>query len=248
MNWLVFATQGTPALDYAVQELEDRGINFSDFPCDRVTHLLLPVPCKQTGAELTEVLNSLPRTITVVGGFLDRPELSGYRCVDLLKDPHYLAKNAMITAYCALELAEKELSVTWEDCPVLILGWGRIGKCLGRLLDNLGAQVSIAARKDGDLAMIAALGYDSRNIGGLDYILRRYRVIFNTVPSPVLNRAQTALCREDCVLVELASAPGMDAPHIIDGRGLPGKLAPESAGKLIARTVMGLWAREEDRL
>jgi dipicolinate synthase subunit A len=152
----------------------------------------------------------------------------------------------MITAYCAIELAQKEMAVTWEDCPVLLLGWGRIGKCLGSLLKNLGAQVSIAARKETDLAMIAALGCDGREISQLDYILRRYRVIFNTVPFPVLSRAQAELCREDCVLVELASAPGIDAPNVIDGRGLPGKMAPESAGKLIARTVMGLWAREEE--
>lgn len=248
MNWLIYATAGNPALMSAVRELEKRGISFADTPGSGVTHLLLPVPCRLTGEELKDILSQLPPNITVLGGFLDRPELSQYRCRDLLKDPRYLAKNAMITAYCALELAQKELSVIWEDCPVLILGWGRIGKCLGSLLKKLGAQVSVAARKEADLAMIAALGCDGRDIGQLDYILRRYRVIFNTVPSPVLRRAQTGLCREDCILVELASKPGIDAPNVIDGRGLPGKLAPESAGKLIARTVMGLWAREEGTL
>ena len=246
MNWLIYATQGDPALSHAVRELENRGISVTDSPGERVTHLLLPVPCRLSGAALMDILYQLPKKVTVLGGFLDRPELAGHRCIDLLKDPRYLAKNAMITAYCALELAQSQLSVTWEDCPVLILGWGRIGKCLGSLLKALGAQVSIAARKEADLAMIAALGCDGRDIGSLDYILRRYRVIFNTVPSPILSKAQAGLCREDCILVELASSPGMEAPNIIDGRGLPGKLAPESAGKLIARTIMGLWAREEE--
>lgn len=245
---LIFATEGSPALAFAARELEKRGISFADSPGPGVTHLLLPVPCRFTGAEIKEILDRLPKNITVLGGFLDRPELKGYRCLDLLKDHRYLAKNAMITAYCALGLAQREMAVTWEDCPVLILGWGRIGKCLGSLLNSLGAQVSVAARKESDLAMIAALGCDGRDIGKLDCILRRYRVIFNTVPSPVLTRVQTQLCREDCILVELASVSGMDAPNVIDGRGLPGRLAPESAGKLIARTVMGLWAREEESL
>lgn len=246
MNWLIYTANNDPSLGYAVQELEKRGISFADAPCARVTHLLLPVPCRLSREQTADILNQLPPSISVIGGFLDRPELAHYRCLDLLKDPRYLAKNAMITAYCAIELAQKEMAVTWEDCPVLLLGWGRIGKCLGGLLKNLGAQVSIAARKETDLAMIAALGCDGREISQLDYILRRYRVIFNTVPFPVLSRAQAELCREDCVLVELASAPGIDAPNVIDGRGLPGKMAPESAGKLIARTVMGLWAREEE--
>ena len=248
MKRLIFATEGSPALDHAVRELETRGISFAENPCDQVTHLLLPVPCRLSAGELSALLARLPKNITVLGGFLDRPELAAYTCLDLLKDQRYLAKNAMITAYCALKLGGETLGVTWEDCPVLILGWGRIGKCLGSLLKNLGAEVSIAARKESDLAMIAALGCDGRDIRQLDYILRRYRVIFNTVPAPVLSRAQAALCREDCVMVELASAPGIDARNVIDGRGLPGKLAPESAGKLIARTVMGLCAREEETL
>ena len=242
---LVFALGGTPSLDYAKKELENRGICFADEPCVEVTDLLLPVPCKLTQEALAQALGGLNMEITVMGGFLDRPELAGYRCMDILKDQRYLAKNAMITAYCALNLAQREMKVIWEGCPVLILGWGRIGKCLGSLLKALGAQVSVAARKEGDLAMLAALGYDGRDIGNLDCILRRYRVIFNTVPQSVLSGVQTALCREDCLLIELASSPGIEASHVIDGRGLPGRLAPESAGKLIARTVLGLWAREE---
>ena len=242
---LVYAAGNVPALRFAVEELENRGISVVREPEEGVTDLLLGVPCRLGEGELRGLLRELPADIRVLGGFLDRPELAGYRCTDLLKDQRYLAKNAMITAYCALTLAERDMKVTWEDCPVLILGWGRIGKCLGRLLKALGACVSIAARKDSDLAMLAALGYDGREIGTLDCILRRYRVIFNTVPHPVLSGAQTALCRENCVLVELASSSGMDGQNVIDGRGLPGKLAPESAGKLIARTVLGLWARED---
>lgn len=248
MKRLFFATDGSPALNYAVQELEKRGISFAESPREQVTHLLLPVPCKLSAGELRSILAGLPKNMTVLGGFLDRPELADYACLDLLKDERYQAKNAMITAYCALQIAGEPLPVTWEGCPVLILGWGRIGKCLGSLLKNLGAEVSIAARKETDLAMIAALGCDGRDIRQLDYILRRYRVIFNTVPCPILSRAQTALCRGDCVMVELASSPGIDAPNVIDGRRLPGKLAPESAGKLIARTVMRLCAREEETL
>lgn len=245
-NRLVYAPCTGAAIDHAVEELENRGVCITQNPGTGVTDLLLPVPCKLPGEQLRDILHGLPGDIQVLGGFLDREELEGYRCQDLLQDPVYLAKNAMITAYCGLTLAGKEMAVTWADCPVLILGWGRIGKCLGSLLRSLGARVSVAARKEADLAMIAALGCDARQIAALDCILRRYRVIFNTVPSPVLSRAQTGLCRGDCLFVELASSPGMDAPRVLDGRGLPGKMAPESSGKLIARTVLGFWAREED--
>ena len=244
-NRLVYVAGDLPALRYAVEELENRGIKFAQDPRMDVTDLLLGVPCKMTGVELERILTELPKEISIFGGFLDRPELVKYRCHDLLKMQHYQAKNAMITAFCALSLAEREMKVTWEDCPVLVLGWGRIGKCLSGLLKNLGARVSVATRKETDQAMLAALGCEGLEIGMLGCILRRYRVIFNTVPNPILSRSQTALCRDDCVLVELASSPGMDGERVLDGRGLPGKMAPESSGKLIARTVLGLWARED---
>lgn len=245
-NRLLYAPEGVPALKYAVEELEDRGVSIASEPTDRVTHLLLPVPCKMDGQALASLLASLPRDVTVVGGMLNNAQLQGYRCIDLLEDPLYLAKNAMITAHCALRLAEGNLSVIWEGCPVLVLGWGRIGKCLSSILKKLGAEVSIAARKSEDLAMIAALGCDGRSIAGLDCILRRYRVIFNTIPAPVLMSRQIQLCRKDCLLIELASSPGIEGASVIDGRGLPGKMAPESSGKLIARSVMRLCVREEE--
>ena len=243
---LIYAVSASPALGYAVQELEMRGFSLACTPCPQVTHLLLPVPCRMNSEELSAILAPLPQNITVLGGFLHRPELEGYTCLDLLKDERYQTKNAMITSYCAITLAAAKLPITWEGCPVLILGWGRIGKTLGSLLKRLGAHVSVAARKETDLAMISALGCDGRDISQLDYILRRYRVIFNTVPHPVLTRAKTELCREDCLMVELASSPGIDAPNVIDGRSLPGNLAPESAGKLIAQTLIRLCAREEE--
>lgn len=245
-NRLLYAPEDTPALKYALEELDNRGIGITREPCEKVTHLLLSAPCRIIEGELMGILKKLPRDITVLGGVLDRQELIGYRCQDLLTDPLYLAKNAMITAYCAVGLAERNLPVVWEGCPVLVLGWGRIGKCLGSILKKLGAEVSIAARKPEDLAMIAALGCDGRSVAGLDCILRRYRVIFNTIPAPVLKQGQRALCREDCILIELASKPGMEGAGIIDGRGLPGKMAPESSGKLIARSVMRLCAREDE--
>lgn len=224
-----------------------RGLTVAQTPSKAVTHLVLGVPCRMKPVELEALLKKLSKDVRIFGGFLDRKELGGYRCEDLLKDEEYLAKNAAITAHCALRLALEQLTVTAADCPVLILGWGRIGKCLAALLKALGAEVVIAVRKDDQRAMIRALGYEAETLPLPEYILPRFRVIFNTVPAPVLSAGALAHCRRDCVKIELASTPGMEAEGIIDARGLPGRLAPESSGKLIARTVLRLCARKEER-
>ena len=44
------------------------------------------------------------------------------------------------------------------DCKVLVIGWGRIGKCLAALLKGLEADVTVVARKETDRAILHALG------------------------------------------------------------------------------------------
>lgn len=249
MNHRVYyAGEASEALNYAVGELAMRGLEVADVPCDEVTHLLLGVPCRMNALQVEALLKKLPRQVKVFGGFLNREELKGYRCFDLLQDEPYLAKNAAITAHCAAEIAMQKLPVTMEGCPVLILGWGRIGKCLAQLLKAMGSEVTVAVRKPEQQAMIAALGYEAEELPLPEYILPRFRVIFNTVPSPVLSEQALKHCRFGCVKIELASAPGLEGPDILSARGLPGTMAPESSGKLIARTVLRLSANKEERL
>lgn len=228
------------AIEYAAQYLTDHGLTVTTIPTDDMTHLLLPIP---TGADYLEYyLRQLPVNTFVCGGNLDLPPLEMYRTVDFLKDPYYLADNASITADCSLEIVEEKLGPLPRGCPVLILGWGRIGKCLGRILQDKGADVTIAARKDTDLAMIHALDCRSIPISTVGENLQQYQVILNTVPEMILPKMST---RPDCIALELASKPGMAGPNIIEARGLPGKMAPEASGKLIAETFMRLCVGKE---
>lgn len=240
---IFYATGRSKAIEYAARELELRGIAFVDSPCAAVTHLLLPVPCRE---DVTAVLEKLPKSTVIFGGMLNRPEFSEFRCQDLLTDDSYLAENAQLTAHCTLTLAAQHLPVTLRGCPVLIVGWGRIGKCLAQLLHQLGAEVSVAARKSADRAMVGALGCIPEDTGQLRHILCRYRLIINTVPEPVLSESQLRHCRPDCLMIELASRPGILSETVLKAPGLPGKMVPESSGKLIARTVMRLCSQKEE--
>ena len=157
--------------------------------------------------------------------------------LDLLQDPWYLARNAAITAHCALELALAKLPVTLENCPVLIIGWGRIGKCLAKLLHALGACVTVAARKESRRVMIEALGYRSCPMESIRS--EQYRLIINTAPAMVLPKAPGTALKMD-----LASVAGIGGKDVLQARGLPGLLAPESSGALICQ-VITQWLKEK---
>lgn len=241
---IIFSAGSTPACRYATEYLKKLGLQIVDTPCKNIRYLLLDVPGFQAdgtlrnGKDPEQLFSALPREILVCGGNLSTPKLDGFETVDFLKDETYLCENAYITAECALDVALPYLNRTLRRCPVLILGWGRIGKCLGALLQNMGADVTIAARNPGHQAMIHVLGYHSADLSDLP--LPHYRLIYNTIPHLILGRDHLAQCSEDCVKIDLASKVGMEGDDIIIARGLPGIHMPESSGTLIAETFLRL--------
>ncbi len=252
MNRTVFYLSSVaPALLAAGDYLARRGENVTYEPSRDVTHLVLNVPSfdpsglLKGGIHPEDVLSQLPNNVAVIGGNLEQACLSGRPCIDLLSDPQYLAINAAITADCAIRIAAANLPVVLSSCPMLIIGWGRIGKCLACKLKSAGAEVTVAARKETDRATVLSLGMLSRNTENLDFGLSHYRVIFNTVPVPVLTARQTGNCRKDCIKIDLASRQGILCDDVIWARGLPGKDAPESSGKLIAKTILRLTEGKE---
>lgn len=221
MSKLRFATFGaSPALTYARNQLESWGYPICTDPT-QANHVLLPVP----SGSVAEALPPLASDTVVYGGNLADP---GYPFVDLLQDPYYLNENAAITAQCALHYGNIR-----PEIPVLVIGWGRIGKHLAALLAESGTNVTVAVRKEQDLHALQTLGFSACLLPQLQ--ARQYAVIFNTAPAPILHQQD---CKENATLVDLASTPGIIGPNVIWARGLPGKDAPERSGNLIAKTVL----------
>lgn len=233
----VLCVSRSDAARFAAAQLHDLGISVTDKCAPDVTHLLLPVPSFKGGDEyLAHLLTKLPDDLIISGGNLTSPLLEGHRVVDFLQDPYYLAENAAITARCAVRILEERCD-DFAEKHVLIIGWGRIGKCLSDLLKTRNATVTVAARKPADLAMVRALGNRSIHIHDVPEESHRFDMIINTVPELLYPNIRA---KSDAILLELASKPGMTGTDIIDGRGLPGKMAPAESGKLIAETFIRL--------
>lgn len=247
----LYSVGNNAALAFACRNLSQRGFEIAEQPAPDITHLLLPVPSLEADGRIkgggipAHILADLPEHITIVGGNIRNLALYGHSVMDLMQDGQYVAENAAITADCAIGIARKQMNLVWRSCPVLVVGWGRIGKCLASQLKALGAEVTVAARKESDLSILQALGYGVQNSLSFGKGLGHYRVIFNTVPFPVLSKEQCKQCDPDCIKIELASKPGIEDTNVICALGLPSKYAPESSGKLIADTFIRLLYRKE---
>ncbi len=227
MEKIVFSTYGsTPALTQARNYLESWGYHVSE-SLEGATHLLLPVPSFEADGSVKGggAMPEVPEGVTVLGG-----NLQGYdgEKADFLQDPYYLVENAAITAHCALKYAH-----IMPGCRVLVIGWGRIGKCLCPLLSQLGAEVTVAVRKEKSLLAVQEWGF--RAVYMQDMKPREFDVVYNTAPASVLFAGE---CREDAVLIDLSSYEGIFGKGVIRARGLPGKDAPEESGRLIAKTAL----------
>lgn len=219
----------TAALTAAACHLRGRGVVFTD-SAQEAEYLLYPAPTK------LEMMSECTMDQAVIGGNLDFLNERVER-LDLLKDPYYLAANAAITAEAALAMVLKELRCEVSQANILILGWGRIGKCLTHQLHHLNANVTVYARKDADRAMLRALGYRYISREDLGRSLGRYHCVINTVPAAVLTEEEGRGIRPNCIKMELASGIWLPGEDVIVAHGLPGKYKPEASGALIAKTV-----------
>ena len=242
---LFFPVGVTNSCRYAVSYLKQAGCRITDHPTPEITHLLLDIPSfgsdgmLQNGFDPKELLRMLPPDVKIIGGNLDLDFLSGYPRIDLLQDNIFLAKNAAITADCALRVSTQYMDTTFADSSALILGWGRIGKNLGRMLQSTGCSVSIAARNPKDRALLETFGFHAIDFSDVPDILPSLTILYNTIPVQTLDRSLLDSWTAG-IKIDLASLPGMTAENVIPARGLPGKYAPESAGKLIAQTILRL--------
>ena len=234
----------TPALSYTRQFLREAGIPVTDSFRWDVKHLLLDVPSfRPGGLDPDTVLASLPKDIIIWGGNLNHTSLKGYRCIDLLKDEQYLTANAAITADCTLHLITTMAASPWSGSRILVIGWGRIGKCLADKLQELGCCVTVTARSLSDRSLLNQLGFQSMDTECMSDRLSGFDMIINTVPAPVLKESDLLEC-SSCLKIDLASKKGIAGDDVVWARGLPGKYAPERSGRLIADTVLRIRKEE----
>lgn len=184
----------------------------------------------------------------IAGSFSDRIKSLAVRyeieLYDFLSDEDFAVYNAIPTAEGAIGIAIEKTKCTINGANCLVLGCGRIGKCLADVLKGLHANVTVVARKDEDFAWIKAMGYTGKKYSDLQEILPSTDILFNTVPALVIQQELNYI-KKDCLIIDLASKPGgvdfdLAKEKGIEAElalGLPGKVAPNSVAEYMFNKV-----------
>lgn len=231
---------------YCAEALREAGCNVADCPVSEAEAVVLPMRAQIP----PELLDALRPGLWVLGGCLgdqmQKLEALGVRASDYYDDALLQYANAVPTAEGAVGILIDRTPGTIRGSKGLIVGYGRIGTVLSRMLSALGAEVTASARREDDLGRIVAAGHRSERTGVWAHGLTRYDYIVNTVPARVLTAEEYRQIGKNAVLLELSSAPGgfddalcrENGLTLIRAPGLPGKCAPKTAGEAIAEAVM----------
>lgn len=162
--------------------------------------------------------------------------------------------NAVPTAEGAIITYINAVHSTVASGDFMILGYGKVGKALAPRLRALGGKVTVAARSITALSQAESDGCKVIDFSEFLQTPPISSAVFNSIPSPVITD-MTAYKMKDQLLIDLASRPGgatENAKKILGSRylhalSLPGKYFPDTAGKIIYKTISGI-LEEEERL
>ncbi|WP_408954487.1 dipicolinate synthase subunit DpsA [Natroniella sp. ANB-PHB2] len=161
--------------------------------------------------------------------------------------------NAIPTAEGAIEIAIRETPITLHNNNSFVLGLGRVGLTLARMLHDLGSNTYGVARKPKDLARAVELGFNPVDFANLAEQIAEADFIFNTVPTLILDRELLEKVNSEAIIIDLASAPGGTEFEVAEeleikaelALGLPGKVAPKSAGKILSEIIPRVIVKEQ---
>lgn len=260
----MLAEDGFEVITYALEKAEELS-NFAKGETLEETilkseYIVTSIPLSKDGKIVNTPYSDVKLTIPELRNHLQGKKLisgkldesfrndSTIECYDILEMEEYAVLNAIATAEGAIQIAMEEYPKTLSGSNILVMGFGRIGKILAKMLQGIGANVYCEARKETDLAYIKAYGYKPIHLKSLDEHLPKFDIIINNIPVLVLDENRLKRVKKDVLILDLASNPGgVDFEYAkqanlktIWALALPGKVAPVSAAQYIRDTIYNI--------
>jgi dipicolinate synthase subunit A len=261
------AVLGGDKRQHILYEMLDKdGYTVAKTPIYHDEIIIGPIPCSKDNKTLFQTTTDKPIVIEemfrkmnengcrlfIAGAIKDNvramASANAIEAIDLMDLDEVAIMNAVPTAEGAIAAAMENSDIVLFGSRCLVVGYGRCGKILANMLKGLGTAVSVAARDAVDEALIRSFGLDFVGLYTLETHLKESDFIFNTVPAILLDRIAIQHIKSSCLVIDIASAPGgvdfiaaeqmgilaMNLP------GLPGKVAPRSAAKILKDTISKL--------
>jgi dipicolinic acid synthetase, A subunit len=156
--------------------------------------------------------------------------------------------NSIPTVEGTIMVVIQNTDITIHHARLIILGLGRTGMSLARAFHALGAYVKVGDREPEHIARAVEMGIDAFNLKDLEKEVQDNEICINTIPALVLTSSVLSRMPSDSIIVDVASKPGGTDFRYAKKRGikallvpgLPGLVAPKTAGRIIANVMAEL--------
>ena len=214
--------------------------------------MLLPIPTTRdkvhlcgTDKLLGEVFADAREGDFIAGyGIDEKSKLSmrerGAIVYDALDDEDFLTENAEQTAIGALGYILSTTKTTPRDTRFAIVGYGRIGSRLLRMLLFLGGAVKVYTGRESTCLFLGECGVDAHFLArGAPIPKSDTDIIINTAPADLSSSFEDGRLPRELRVIELASGDNFKGIEGIERLpGIPDKSYGKSAGRTYFNTIM----------
>jgi len=206
-------------------------------------------------------LKSTPKHCTVYSGISNQylksiVQASDRKLVELFERDDVAIYNSIPTMEGTLMMVIQNTDITIHRSNVVVLGFGRVGMSVARAFHALGANVKVAAIESDLLARVFEMGFQPVELAQLAKEIENTDVCINTIPAKVLTGNILAKMPTRSLIIDLASKPGGTDFRYAEKRGikamlapgLPGIVAPKTAGQIIANVLSKLLLEEQHNI
>jgi dipicolinate synthase subunit A len=237
-------------------------VKISELKFEEMDGLILPVSATSlTGVVATvfsneevvftnEMLEKTPQHCVVYSGISNNylntlTQSANRRLVQLFERDDVAIYNSIPTAEGILMMAIQNTDYTIHGSKVMVLGLGRIGMSIARIFSAIGANVTVAAKESALLARIKEMGLTPVPIHALKDHIEPIDICINTIPAMILDPKVLLRMTPKTLIIDVASNPGgtdfdfaeKQGIKALMAPGLPGIVAPKTAGQIIANVL-----------
>lgn len=231
--------------------------------------IVLPLPLTTDGVHLNssknmketidEIISMMNENHTVFGGVVPKSvearfSRKGIKIFDYFKREDVAIMNSVPTVQGILKTIIDNVNYTINSCKCAVIGYGKTASITADILKSLGADVTVCARKNSDLAKAQTKNLNTCFIKDFQGVSHSFDIIINTVPALILDKNLLEKLDPETLIIDIASSPyGTDFAaanrlglNALLCPSLPGKVAPKSAGEIIAKGVFNIIREEFD--
>lgn len=247
---------GDSRIIFAMRQLKSKGFSVDSYGLvdndsgniEKADIIVFPVPATKDGITVncpltdkkilfSDIEEKLKGKKVFAGGKIPISEAYTSYC----DNDYYAVLNAVPTAEGAISFCIENTPYTLFGSKILVIGNGRVAKVLISRLKAFKCDITVSARKALDFALIEADGLKVLNTSDVPEKAEDFDIIINTIDVKLFDDIGIF---KDVMLIDLSSNGCLDF-GTVKGTGvrayklpgLPGKCAPQTAGKILARTL-----------